>query len=538
LYAGGLNLLSNSKIDAQPKLNNGLISSDRNGMDFDSFLKKSIDKTPKHSFNKAENSIGNRMSKKETVVNKHKKIINDSMFEKSNALKRTEKSEKNVNLGEEKSNKVLKEKGTEGTRETKETKDVVKEDLSTEDVEKVIEEIETLVEDALKETMIQMELPKETMEATVEELAQVIADTVVAEMGSSGESKVDLVVTEEQVMDVLSKVLNDTEMNKVDINTLSEQLQKTFEGVEKLFEDVLGEKLSENQQLDAAIQNAISNSSEEITDKTANVNNEAGVEVKPSNETQLKEADVKVSKNDSNKATVEFSKEGQSTESEDIAIDKDSLNAQKNFDNSKGNEDSDGGKRFEEVKTSSNESKNVVKSDAPTVEDGEKIEVQKFENTLISSANRVKSTGYARLEKSIVDQVTKPIASLNLTDQGSEMLIKLNPKNLGNVELKVSIEKGLVLAEFTVDNQIVKGAIESNLDDLRNALSEKGFSIENLDVSVNQDNRQGEDSSFSHNNNKRNNKKVSFFESDDYDDASQNGLNDSDLHEGRVNILA
>ncbi len=58
---------------------------------------------------------------------------------------------------------------------------------------------------------------------------------------------------------------------------------------------------------------------------------------------------------------------------------------------------------------------------------------------------------------------------------------------MGNVELKVSIEKGVLLAEFNVESQIVKEALESNLADLRNALSDKGFSIHDLNVSVNQE---------------------------------------------------
>ncbi len=69
----------------------------------------------------------------------------------------------------------------------------------------------------------------------------------------------------------------------------------------------------------------------------------------------------------------------------------------------------------------------------------------------------------------------------------SEMKVLLNPKSLGKVELKMTIEKGNVIAEFKVESMMVKQAIESNLQDLRNALSDKGYSLDGLNVSVDKD---------------------------------------------------
>lgn len=66
----------------------------------------------------------------------------------------------------------------------------------------------------------------------------------------------------------------------------------------------------------------------------------------------------------------------------------------------------------------------------------------------------------------------------------SEMKVLLDPKSLGKVELKLTIEKGNVLAEFEVESMVVKQAIESNLQDLRNALSEKGYNLDALNVNV------------------------------------------------------
>jgi len=137
-----------------------------------------------------------------------------------------------------------------------------------------------------------------------------------------------------------------------------------------------------------------------------------------------------------------------------------------------------------------------VETDTPTAN------VQKSETTLVVEqtvdqlvevketieVSKIQTTQVAKVHQNILNQVVDAAKmSFNLEDETSEMLIKLKPNSMGNVELKVSIEKGVLLAEFSVESQIVKEALESNLADLRNALSDKGFSIHDLNVSVNQE---------------------------------------------------
>jgi flagellar hook-length control protein FliK len=64
------------------------------------------------------------------------------------------------------------------------------------------------------------------------------------------------------------------------------------------------------------------------------------------------------------------------------------------------------------------------------------------------------------------------------------MLIKLQPEQLGDVEVKVSMHKGVVLAEIKVENETVKAAIETNLDQLKNALSQKGYNTNQISVAI------------------------------------------------------
>ncbi len=84
----------------------------------------------------------------------------------------------------------------------------------------------------------------------------------------------------------------------------------------------------------------------------------------------------------------------------------------------------------------------------------------------------------------IVNQIIES-ANITIDDNTSEMLLRLKPESLGDISMKIVIERGIVIAKFDVENYIVKEAIESNLDDLRSALDDKGLQVQEFSVSVN-----------------------------------------------------
>jgi len=112
--------------------------------------------------------------------------------------------------------------------------------------------------------------------------------------------------------------------------------------------------------------------------------------------------------------------------------------------------------------------------------------VLRHTNTL--EINRIITETTTKLHNNIFNQIIES-AKITLNEEVSEMAIKLKPDNLGNVSLKLVIERGMVLAKFDVENQIVKQALESNLEDLRSSLAEKGFQIKEFNVSVNKDSK-------------------------------------------------
>lgn len=118
---------------------------------------------------------------------------------------------------------------------------------------------------------------------------------------------------------------------------------------------------------------------------------------------------------------------------------------------------------------------------------------QAFQDTLDAVRDGVQAK--TQFQSRIMEQIVDSVKTNFKTDDGkSEMIMKLKPESLGNVALKVSIDRGIVLAEFQVDSQAVKQALEANLQDLRSALHDKGFNTFDLNVSVRKDNQQQQNS--------------------------------------------
>lgn len=102
-----------------------------------------------------------------------------------------------------------------------------------------------------------------------------------------------------------------------------------------------------------------------------------------------------------------------------------------------------------------------------------------------SITNGTQTSASSALRSNIFSQVMDAVqTNIKLDDNGSHMLMKLNPEQLGSVELKISIHKGVVLAEINVENEMVKATVESNLDDLKQSLSQKGYQLNQINVSI------------------------------------------------------
>jgi flagellar hook-length control protein FliK len=143
-------------------------------------------------------------------------------------------------------------------------------------------------------------------------------------------------------------------------------------------------------------------------------------------------------------------------------------------------------------------------------------EMMKVENNIIKSAQPMElASARVRLSQNVMNQVLDGTKlQLNPTENGQQIILKLRPEELGNVDLKLTVDKGVLMAEFNVESQIVKETLESNMADLKQALAEKGYNIEGMQVSVGQEQTE-QQSQFENRFFNQNTQRKYFFGSDD-----------------------
>lgn len=108
--------------------------------------------------------------------------------------------------------------------------------------------------------------------------------------------------------------------------------------------------------------------------------------------------------------------------------------------------------------------------------------------------NLVKNSGETRVDfnanltqsyelREIANQIIERIR-VQVTADHASMELQLNPEHLGKVNLSVQAKNGMMTAQFVVENEISKEAIESQLQTLRNTLNEQGIKVEAIEVTV------------------------------------------------------
>lgn len=85
--------------------------------------------------------------------------------------------------------------------------------------------------------------------------------------------------------------------------------------------------------------------------------------------------------------------------------------------------------------------------------------------------------------REIANQIIESIKVTVNTDQTS-MELQLNPENLGKVNLTVQSKNGVMTAQFVVQNEVSKEAIESQMNTLKETLSAQGLKVDAIEVTV------------------------------------------------------
>ena len=87
--------------------------------------------------------------------------------------------------------------------------------------------------------------------------------------------------------------------------------------------------------------------------------------------------------------------------------------------------------------------------------------------------------------KSFIEQVDVKVLS-----QTKEINIALSPRELGNMNVKIVEQHGMMVAEIKVDNEKAKDFILNEINDLRNSLEEQGLNVADVKVDIRQDNHE------------------------------------------------
>ena len=85
--------------------------------------------------------------------------------------------------------------------------------------------------------------------------------------------------------------------------------------------------------------------------------------------------------------------------------------------------------------------------------------------------------------REIANQIIEQIKVVVRRDQTS-MELQLNPEHLGKVNLSLQSKDGAMTAQFVVENELTKEAIESQMFTLKNTLEQQGIKVENIEVTV------------------------------------------------------
>ncbi len=101
----------------------------------------------------------------------------------------------------------------------------------------------------------------------------------------------------------------------------------------------------------------------------------------------------------------------------------------------------------------------------------------------IDGASRLAAHPMRTLEESVMTQVSDRLHTA-LRNGVHEVRIHLRPESLGEVRLRIQMDGDVVMARIHVESQQVKQIVESNLQSLRDALSEQNLQAGAFDVNV------------------------------------------------------
>jgi flagellar hook-length control protein FliK len=86
----------------------------------------------------------------------------------------------------------------------------------------------------------------------------------------------------------------------------------------------------------------------------------------------------------------------------------------------------------------------------------------------------------------VVQQVLQKLETMRLTQGRQEITLHLKPEHLGHLQVTIVTDRENVFARIVAETSQVRQAVEMGRDALRDALEQKGLTLQHLDVSSQQ----------------------------------------------------
>jgi len=100
------------------------------------------------------------------------------------------------------------------------------------------------------------------------------------------------------------------------------------------------------------------------------------------------------------------------------------------------------------------------------------------------------------LRESILSQVREKIVNHEPVAEGDRITLKLNPRELGELQITVRLENQKMSVEVTAQNHAVKEVLLQNIDQLKDSLMRQNIAVDRFDVSTGTGQQQAFDQSF------------------------------------------
>lgn len=376
----------------------------------------------------------------------------DEDFKRLLAKKKEEKHTQNKRKADSKAPKDTKDK----VEDKVEDKVINEADGNTDKTEDNLNKLEVIVENIMQILQSNSSMNEDKLEKLTKELQEILSQIDINNLNldtSFNLNKLDNLIENLQLINV-SGIIDDKSL-KAMIQEKAEKLSQAMRSTDKQL-DTLNEKLENTEATNEGLN--VDNGGK------LNSNNQDMANSLISHKENSEQENDKAKESESKGSEIKMSTEGSTKKESEVAF------------------------------------RNNINPDPDSISDKDMAAIKNLQiennNTQPSQVSKTLNSSTVKQDLNIFNQVLEG-TKVSISDDVSEMVLKLKPDNLGKLSMKIVVERGLVVAKFDVESQIVKEAIESNLEDLRNALSDKGFEVKEFDVSVNKDSQEQE-SSFSY----------------------------------------